>query len=99
MKAQKVYIAGKINGDENYKQKFADAEEFLTKGGYIVLNPSFLPEGLSYEEYMRICMAMIDVADVVFFLIDWRESKGARLERHYCDTVGKQIISVETKRW
>ena len=26
MKSEKVYLAGKISGDPNYKQKFADAE-------------------------------------------------------------------------
>ena len=97
MPMQKVYIAGKVTGDDKYKQKFKAAEEFLSNGGFIVMNPSFLPAGMKYQDYIKICLAMIDVADVVFFLNDWRESPGARFERHYCDLINKTIISVETR--
>lgn len=45
-------------------------------------------------DYMRICMAMIDVADCVVFLPDTGDSAGARLERAYCEYVGK-----ETAEW
>lgn len=43
----KIYIAGKITGDENYREKFAKAQAELEKDGHIVLNPSVLPEGLT----------------------------------------------------
>lgn len=45
-------------------------------------------------DYMRICMAMIDAADCVVFLPDAGDSAGARLERAYCEYVGK-----ETAEW
>ena len=38
---------------------------------------------------MKICFAMIDVADEVYFLPDWEESGGAQLEKAYCDYIGK----------
>lgn len=85
----KVYLAGKITGDPDYKKKFAAAEEFYTGGGCIVLNPATLPEGMTGAGYMRICFAMIDCADLVVFLRDYEESDGARLESAYCDYVGK----------
>ncbi len=79
-----AYIAGKITGDRNYKTKFADAQEGLERHGYIVLNPSWMPQGLANEQYMRMCFAMIDSADDVFMLDDWKDSEGARLEYEYC---------------
>lgn len=85
----KAYIAGKITGNENFKQEFADAEEMLIKQGYAVMNPSVLNKGFEQMEYLHVCMAMIDVCDIVFFLPSWTESKGANFEMGYCK--GKNI--------
>lgn len=85
----KIYIAGKITGDPNYREKFQKAKNALEAKGYTVLTPSVLPGGMTPADYMRICFAMIDSADAVFFLHDWASSKGARLERQYCQYIGK----------
>ena len=90
----KVYIAGKITGDPGYRDKFAAAEIQMGRQGHTVLNPDELPEGMAPADYMRICFAMIDVADAVVFLPDAAESAGARLERAYCEYIGK-----ETEEW
>ena len=87
----KVYIAGKITGDPNYREKFERAKTALEDKGYTVLNPSVLPGGMTPADYMRICFAMIDCADLVIFLYDWASSKGAQLERQYCRYIGKPI--------
>ena len=50
----KVYIAGKINGDPGYRDKFAAAEIQLGGQGHTVLNPAELPEGMAPADYMRI---------------------------------------------
>ena len=86
----KVYIAGKITGDPGYREKFAAAEIQLGGQGHTVLNPAELPGGMSREDYMRICFAMIDVADAVVFLPDAAESEGARLEMAYCEYIEKE---------
>lgn len=86
----KVYIAGKITGDPGYREKLRKAAEELGKWGYTVLSPAELPEGMAPAAYMRICFAMIDVADAVVFLPDAKESAGAKLERAYCDYIGKE---------
>lgn len=91
----KAYIAGKITGDENYQKKFAHAKSCLEAEGFVVLNPAELPEGMRPADYMRICMAMMDTADVVAFLPDYALSKGAQLEWAYCQYVGKQTMYVE----
>lgn len=85
----KAYIAGKITGDPNYREKFQKGVEALQKIGYTVLTPATLPDGMRRGDYMKICFAMIDVADIVFFLPDWFDSPGARLEYMYCDYTNK----------
>lgn len=91
----KAYIAGKITGDPNYRRKFAIGQQALEYEGYTVLNPADLPEGMRPADYMKICFAMIDVADVVAFLPNWYLSGGASLERDYCEYTGKQTMFLE----
>ena len=91
----KIYIAGKITGDPNYKAKFeAAAEEYQKKKGCIVLNPTWLPGGMLSADYMRICFAMIDTADVVAFLPGYETSPGAQLELQYCLYTDKFLIYI-----
>ncbi len=78
-----VYIAGKITGEAGYAAKFADAEMVLQECGYIVLNPTALPLGLDYEDYMAIDFAMIEVADMIVMLRGWQSSPGAQRERDH----------------
>ncbi len=80
---KKVYIAGKINGNPTFREDFQQQEDKLLSQGYAVLNPAKLPDNLGYEDYMHICLAMIDVADIVFLLPNWRNSPGATREYEY----------------
>lgn len=88
----KIYIAGKITGDPNYKSKFERAAKKYAAPGVIILNPATLPEGLTRAEYMRICFAKIDVSDMVVFLEDYKESDGAQIELAYCKYTDKGVI-------
>lgn len=91
----KIYIAGKITGDENYKAKFATVQKELESEGHIVLNPALLPQGMETKDYMRICLAMIETADMVHFLPDSGQSRGATVERAYCEYTNKNIKEIE----
>ena len=93
----KIYIAGKITGDPNYKAKFEAAAEEYKKRGYTVLCPSWLPGGMLSADYMRICFAMIDTADVVAFLPGYETSPGAQLELQYCLYTDKSVRLPECK--
>lgn len=42
-------------------------------------------------DYMRICFAMIDTADVVAFLPGYETSPGAQLELQYCFYLDKDV--------
>lgn len=88
----KIYIAGKITGDEGYRVKFRRAAETVRGMGCIPLNPAEQPEGMAAQDYMRVCFAMIDIADAVLFLPDWRGSPGAMLEKAYCEYIKKPHV-------
>ena len=91
----KIYIAGKINGDAEYQEKFRRAQKLLEDQGFVVLSPAVMPEGMRPADYMRICFAMMDSADVVAFLPDYDQSRGAQLEFAWCQYVGKQTMYLE----
>ena len=88
----KVYISGKIAGDDGYRAKFFKAMSFFAEKGFIVLNPAVLPEGMTAAEYMSINFPMIFAADLVVFLPDHGESKGAQLELALCQYIDKPRI-------
>jgi len=89
----KIYIAGPITGVLNYRQNFSKAERDLKSKGHIVLNPSYLPEGL--KDYMPTCYAMIAQADTLYFLTGWKDSVGAKLENEYADKNNKRFLFEE----
>lgn len=92
-KKKVIYISGPITGVEQYYKAFEAMEEELSAIGYIPLSPARLPEGMSNEQYMRICLAMIDSADAAIFLKGWEDSKGASLERDYCCYINKPAFA------
>ena len=91
MTKTKIYIAGKITGDPKYREKFAAMKTNLQKKNTVVMNPAELPEGMTPADYMKICLAMIDAADVVYFHSGYTESRGASIEMMYCQYIGKEV--------
>lgn len=92
----KIYIAGKITGDPNYKEKFAKMESELLKiPGTTVINPAALPTGLEPADYARICFAMINSSDIVVFAPNYKKSQGALLEMQYCRYIQKAWVPFE----
>lgn len=81
-----IYVSGRITGvpDLN-KPKFAEATKRLRAMGYIVRNPhefcADVPPDSDCHHYMRICIAELMKCEMVLFLDDWFESKGATIER------------------
>ncbi len=92
----KIYIAGRITGNPHYKAQFAGTAAMLREEGHIVLNPAELPEGMKPADYMRICFAMLDSADVALFQCGWAASRGARLEYDYARYIGKNIVATDS---
>lgn len=82
---RKIYVAGKITGDLDFKEKFERAGKELSEAGFpVIILPSILPGGMEHKDYMTICYAMLTVSDGAVFLPDWIESPGARSEFAFC---------------
>lgn len=93
-----IYISGKIKNNPNYKEDFANAEKVINEVGHTPLNPPKLDLALpklSYEKYMRIDYALIDIADCIYMLSNWQDSNGAKAEHAYAKSLGKEIIYEE----
>lgn len=87
-----VYIAGKITGNDKYKDQFRLAEASLSAMGYRTLNPAALSAGLRPADYMSICVPMLLAADAVYFIPGWESSGGANIEHDLAVYCGKQIL-------
>ena len=87
-----AYISGAITSDPNYLQKFADAEMVLEHLGYVVMNPTNTPLGLNYDEYMKLDLLLVEIADTLVMLPDWLQSDGATLEHDHAAMLKKRII-------
>ncbi|STM08767.1 phage protein [Escherichia coli] len=76
-----IYIAGPMTGykDHNRTAFFTEAMR-LAADGHVVLNPATLPEGLSQQQYMSICIPMLMCADAIYLLECWVDSAGALAE-------------------
>ena len=96
-KKKVVYIVGSISLDiDNYKKKFAQAEEDLKWVGFeMIINPTVLPDNLPYRHYAPISIAFVQACDVVYALNDWENSIGAHAEIAYAKMAGKEIIYEE----
>ena len=80
IKSGVVYISGPISGVEEYKKNFAEAENILFAAGMIAINPAYMPEGLSYDDYFPTCYAQIGISNALCFLPGYDKSTGAARE-------------------
>lgn len=91
-----VYISGAISSDPNYGEKFHRAHiALMGAGARKILNPTELPAGWEYDEYMEHCMLMVRRADVLVMLPCWTASPGAQAERAYALSLRRTVIDFE----
>jgi hypothetical protein len=89
----KLYISGKITGDKNYQEKFADAEKRLVDAGYEVVNPAKLcAADTDWHTAMRVCIKAMMDCDGVARLDDWKESRGA-----FCEVTLANNLDMRTR--
>lgn len=87
----KIYIAGPISTNEDYQNKFKEAEEQLKKLGHIPMNP-VKNVGFEYKDYIDMGLTELSKCDGIILLNGWESSNGARLEMDYAITVGLEIL-------
>lgn len=90
----KIYIAGKISGDKNYKQKFRKAEKFLRKLGHSVMNPAWIvpSDEFRWEDYMQISSMMQARCNAVYFIKGWKQSEGSKIEFKRCSQLNQKVF-------
>lgn len=95
-----IYLSGKITGQNNYKELFEkakkDAEDKFP--GATIINPAeiSLPSICDWDDYMSICLRLLDRACIIYMLDNWLESKGARKE---CATALKKGLRVYFQKY
>lgn len=94
-KKMKVYIAGAITNDPDYKIKFDCAERLLRSEGHDVVNPAKNkpPRGKewTYRDYINAGLKQLMTCDTIFMLKGGVWSGGAQLEWAYAKTVGMRL--------
>ena len=92
----RVYISGKITGLEysEVERLFNAAEKKLSKNGFTPVNPlrNNLPMWASWREHMKKDIQILLSCDAIFMLDNWKDSKGATLERHIAEQLGMIIF-------
>lgn len=91
-----IYISGKITGTDNYLQRFERAEKHLNNMNITdVINPakvnSYLPE-LSYSQYIKMSLCMLEMCDTIYMLNNWENSVGAKLEWEFAKANNYKIM-------
>lgn len=91
-----IYISGKITGTDDYLQRFERAEKYLnTMNITDVINPakvnSYLPE-LSYSQYIKMSLCMLEMCDTIYMLKNWENSIGAKLEWEFAKANNYKIM-------
>lgn len=92
-----VYFSGKITDNPSFKSDFSKAigtvhAEYAAKDIEMVpLDPTSLPDGLSYGSYLDIDLAMVRACDMVVALPNYKGSPGARAEVALAECLKKEI--------
>lgn len=80
----RIYISGPITGTTDYMERFAAAEDYLMKEGYVCINPAKvnagLPSDTTHEEYMKTSICMLHMCDAIYMLEGWQQSEGCAEE-------------------
>lgn len=101
-KSKLIYISGPITGTYDYLIRFSIIEDDLKNKGYEVINPAAvnakLPQTLSWDDFMYIDLAMLDIADTIYLMKGWENSRGAKCEAAYAIEHDKIVIKQENMK-
>ncbi len=93
---ERVYISGAISGTDDFMERFAKAQKKLEEQGYSIINPALvgsnMPKDTTYEEYMKMSFAMLDMCGSIYMMAGWEKSCGANREYGYALAKDKTIM-------
>lgn len=92
---KKIYISGKISELDysEVKEKFEKAGKQLKAWGFEPISP--LNNGCTsgrWGDQMTACVPQLNDCEGIYMLKDWRNSKGAKIERAFAKGAGKFIM-------
>ncbi len=98
-----IYIAGKITGEDTnecwnkfmYYYKDVVYEKEKSEDVDIIIPQFVCYDDDTWFEAMEKCMEVVFAADKLYFLPDWKESKGATCEYYVAKALGKEIEFIE----
>lgn len=94
----KIYISGPISGNENFIEEFNNAAIKLQTEfpNCEIINPAplnnCLPKSTTWQQYMDVCIPMLDQADAIYMINGWKKSSGACVEYGYALATDKIIL-------
>ena len=89
----KVYICGKVTGDDHYAEKFMEAKRELEKLGYEAVNPiAYTSNTWTWERCMRVVIRELCLCDAIHLLPDWKDSRGGRLEKQIAEELNLKFV-------
>lgn len=88
---RKIYLSGKITGDEGFAEKFKAKEEELSARGDYVFNPALHPDMFTHGQFMQIDLLALSFCDSIYLMDNWRDSKGARMEFEQSKVLGLDV--------
>jgi len=95
---KKIYICGKVTGDQNYREKFREEENRLYSHHFWPVNPAaFISANEPWSKAMKIALRMMLLCDGVSLLPDWKKSKGAKIEARLARELGMDVR--ENNNW
>ena len=97
----KVYVSGPMTGRPYFnKLSFFRLDVTLRRVyGCEVLNPATMPDGLTWEEYMRLDLEMLRRATILYQLPGWEYSRGAVIEHDVALMGGLLVLPISPIRF
>lgn len=97
MTKKRVYIAGKVTGEPKHTcaLKFAMAQKEIESLGFEVVNPLEVVRDpkCDWDVAMKKCIKELVGCHIMVILPDWKESKGATIERKLAEDLGMPIFN------
>lgn len=91
----RVFISGKISGmhHDTVRKNFAGVSRKLENLGYEVVNPTRIcKKDWCWLLCMTVCLWNLMKCDTVYFMKNYTESKGAKIEHWLAEKLKKEII-------